>query len=1811
MKTTNTTITRIAASLALFVSVASLPAQTWVQTTGGPYNWGDNANWSPENFPNSNAATANLTADITQDIAITLNQDITVKNLIIGDPSPLPNNNYAITQGGAFTLNLSANTGIPTIAQNSGNNTIAVPVSFTGPSGAINNNAAGTTLLFTDSVSSSGSIIKGGTGDVVFAGNLTVASGLPAGSIGLQVSSGLLQLANIGSTADMTNHRVFVATGASNATLQVYGDLTDASGIDLGAGTGTATLDVNAGATVAVGGPLRLGFNTGSTAVANINDGLVTATSVALASGPESSGTLNISTDGTVTADSITWSNNATASATINLNGGVLNAASISGAGTGTDTLSFDGGTLNLAAPSGNQTLGTNIETVGIKDGGATIMVTSAATTLSIDPALTANGTGGLTKSGDGTLVLNGNNTYSGGTTLNAGIVQIGSDSKLGDTSGNLTFNGGSLAVTSGLTLARAITVAAGGGTLAQGANAVQVDGAFSGSGGFTKTGAGALIFNGAGTNTANGTLTVEAGAVNAAAANVLGSGQKVFLHQGTSLDLAGHNQTVGGLVGNGSVTLGSASLTLNLSDDRAFSGVLSGNGSLIKTGVGSQQISNESSTYSGGTQVLGGTLVVPSDAALGSAAGGITLDAGTLMLTSSTTSFSTARSIALGASGGTFDTAGRTATLNGGISGNGSLTKSGTGILVLAGANSYAGGTAVNAGTVSINSDARLGSGSATLNGGLLSVTSTTSSARDFVLVGGSLKQAEFVTHTISGNLSGAGALKKEGPGTLALSGNNTYQGGTQINGGLLSVASDAHLGNAAGAVAIGAATLQATGTFSTARGLSLASTTSSISVSSGQVLSWDGTVDGTGSLTKTGSGELSLTGTNTYAGTTTISSGTLTISSQENLGSGSSAIAFGSAGTLKTAAALTFTRSLSGDTGTVDTGGFDSVFSAPIVFYSLTKAGNGTLTLSNAGNSSHSLTVQGGTLRAGTAGAVNTSPFGSVSVSGGATYDLDGYATSIGGLTGSGSVTLGNATLTIDNYWDSHSFGGGISGAGSLVKTGGGSQTLSGSNSYAGGTIVQSGSLVFSQAASVPTSGQITVAAGGYAGAGFAMDQAFLDKFDKASSVGVIGFNASSSNVLDLTGFNTSATLGSSSSANFSGSLTPQGSAFRFGGGYGQLTVSGNLGGSKSLSNAGALTLFLSGTNSYDGGTSAASMGRIIFANAAAIPAAGSLTAASGGYIGNSFAVDQTFLDKFDKANSAGTIGVNTDTSSSLDLTGFHAEASLGTTGSVTVDGTLTPQGSQYRFAGGGGSMTVGSTLSGSRSVFISDLGVTLTSGNSYSGGTQIDWSGLLVVGSNSHLGDSSGGITLAGTLATTASFSMTRTISTAGGTLDVASGTTLTANGAVSGTSLYKTGSGTLVLGNSNTFTGTLGIYGGQVSLGAAGALPSGVSLSLGSGTGLDINGFSQSVSGISTSSGSTVALGSATLTVDSESYNEIYGDVSGTGSLVKNGNGYLTMSAGKTYQGGTTLNAGTLYVEGSTSLGTGGLAFNSGTLATDYSFTSNHSITFSGAGAKTILVADYDPSDAFATVLNLGGPLSGSGNFTKSGAGILELSGTSSHSGSLTVSDGGLKVSGTTSSAVIASSSGTVVSGTGSVGSLLISNGAILAPGNSPGTLSAASATFASDGNYNWQIQSNSVYDMLNVTGTLSITATSADPFVIHVFTLDGNGDPGLMSGFNTAANASWTLVNANSITGFAANKFSVDLGGFSNFYDGTFAVATNGSNDLVLNYTAPTAPVPEPSTYALLILAGAALFLTSRRKKQPDFTRTARRSVPAR
>lgn len=432
-----------------------------------------------------------------------------------------------------------------------------------------------------------------------------------------------------------------------------------------------------------------------------------------------------------------------------------------------------------------------------------------------------------------------------------------------------------------------------------------------------------------------------------------------------------------------------------------------------------------------GGGSTFTGNTVTGGLGGAGSATGGSGLGEALFLMNGTTTTFDVG--------------AGLTTTLSQTIAGGGSeagtsaLVKEGSGTLELTGTNSYTGDTSVNAGTLRVGADDNLGaaSGALTFDGGTLQYSAGFNSDRSVTLnAGGGTFDTNGNNTTLGGAISGAGALTKEGAGTLTLTGVNTYSGGTAVNAGTLQ-------GNAASLQ--GNITNNATVIFDHDTAGTYASAMS-----------------GTGSLVKQNTGALTLTGVNTYTGGTTLAGGVLIVGADNNLGDAAGSLTF-NGGTLQYSAGFTSGRSatLDANGGTVDTNGNIATLTGAIGGNGgLTKAGGGTLTLGGANTYSGATAINAGTLQMGAGGNLASST--AVSVSSGATFDLNNTSQTIGSIAGGGNVTLGSGTLTAGGDNSSTSVSGVISGiGGGLIKTGTGVLNLIGANVYSGPTTVSAGTL------------------------------------------------------------------------------------------------------------------------------------------------------------------------------------------------------------------------------------------------------------------------------------------------------------------------------------------------------------------------------------------------------------------------------------------------------------------------------------------------------------------------------------------------------------------------------------------------------------------------------------------------------------------------------------------------------------------------------------------------------------------------------
>ncbi len=635
---------------------------------------------------------------------------------------------------------------------------------------------------------------------------------------------------------------------------------------------------------------------------------------------------------------------------------------------------------------------------------------------------------------------------------------------------------------------------------------------------------------------------TTAAGSLSLTATNAITMG---------GFDLSTSNGSVsmtagaGGITNLGTIGLGTGVLTLNSTGaiTQNATDVIQGATALVKQGTGTLTLSRPN-TYTGLTTISAGTVSATNASALGTVAAGTTVAAGaTLNLNNvAVTEGLTLNGIGVGGNGaltgsgiasssgtvamGSASTIGvgvgaDTLTLGGIVSGGFALTKVGAGTLVLGGANTYTGVTAINGGTLAVTANNALGTvaGGTTLaagttldlrnvayataegltnNGGTLATSVGTSSfAGGMTLGANSSVNVTGAQLTLSGVTSGAGfGIDKQGGGLLILSGANTYTGTTAISGGTLRLGAANRIADTSAVTVASGATFdlnslaETVGSIAGAGNITLGSATLTAGGDGTSTL-FSGIVSGTGALTKLGAGTLTLSGANTYTGLTTISAGTVSATNASALGTVAAGTTVAAGATLNlNNVAVTEGLTLNGigvggngaltgsgiasSSGTVAMGsastigvgvGADTLTLGGIVSggFALTKVGAGTLVLGGANTYTGTTTINAGTLRAsGGSAIVDTSQVTLLNAAG-ATLDLTANETignlSGGGATG-GNVTLNGNTLTV-NEAGATTFAGIASGTGGLTKLGAGTLTLSGANTYSGTTNVNAGTL------------------------------------------------------------------------------------------------------------------------------------------------------------------------------------------------------------------------------------------------------------------------------------------------------------------------------------------------------------------------------------------------------------------------------------------------------------------------------------------------------------------------------------------------------------------------------------------------------------------------------------------------------------------------------------------------------------------------------------------------------------------------------
>lgn len=883
------------------------------------------------------------------------------------------------------------------------------------------------------------------------------------------------------------------------------------------------------------------------------------------------------------------------------------------------------------------------------------------------------------------------------------------------------------------------------------------------------------------------------------------------------------------------------------------------------------------------------------------------------------------------------------------------------------------------------------------------------------------------------------------------------------------------------------------------------------------------------------------------------------------------------GGASTVIMASGADHTLTLTGGDVTVTTAGgfFTPMLGNGIPSQRLFVNFAGTTNINTATNTVFSLqndatiTATGAVTKTG-AGRIDT--FGDLTVQSGGSLAINaGHLLLNFGLSGNLSVASG-AKVSFENT-SAVTYSGVISGAGDIEKNGGGdlifSSTAFGGNT--GNTTINAGTLRITGPFAQVGGSKVIVQSGA--------------TFDVQNNVIVGGLSGAGSVTID------------------SGHIINVG-------GVSSGTLSGVVSGAGGLNVSAIGSVTLAGANTYSGGTS--------------LNVGGTLTAANDSALGSG---TLTF--------NSGTLAAS-GTRSIANAFALLGPANIGGSGDLTLSGAATLTGTSIFNITNTGQTTLSGVLSGASGNLVKTGAgsLTLMGANTYLGGTTIRVGTLAVnAGSITHgasntlVGEASGDN---GTLAIGN-----------GGTVSDGSGTIGYGAGSVGAVTVSGTGSAW-----NNGFALYVGFNGsGSLAITNGGIVSSGFSeigINLGSTGTVTIDGADSAWNNsnnlfVGESGSGSLAITNGGQVTNIDTY---IGANTGTGTVSVNGTGSsfsaATILVGGSNTGSLTLaNSGTANIGGGS--GTVSLALNSGGAGTLNIGAAAASAAAAGGIVKaaTITTTSGTGTLQFKTTATAGTPYYLTSNGTAGGtfvaitgptqvintAGYNVLSGISSYTGSTTI-NGGTLVAG--SNAAFGSSSVVINGGTLSVasgvsfgnmigiglnGGTLAGNGTFtspltlgadvtLAPGDSPGTLNFATGLTLNNGiTEELEIRAPGTgtpgtdWDLLNVTGTLNLAPLTAGGYTLKVISLMPDNSPGAVSGLS--GSTSWIIASAStSLTGFLSDgsQFTIDSSLFVG--GGIFSLSAPG-NDLILNFT----PVPEPSTYALMIMGLAVVFVSMRRQSR--------------
>jgi fibronectin-binding autotransporter adhesin len=1732
------------------------------------------------------AITKTGTGTLTVSSAATSLVDGTAINVALGT---LNSNNASalgalanVTVDTGATLNLGAS---QTLGALNGLGNVKFTNSFTLTLGGTNNLDSDFGGVISNT-SGTGTVIKTGTGSVIFSGVNTYAgtTTVNRGFLGLS-GSGAISAANLSLTS----------TGSGGAQFGMTG--TFSRGFGIGAGQ-VQLAGANGAGFVAYGGNLTLsgmtgtwgtttGFFSASTGPLIFNDathanGMIDWTSTfslgtaartitvndnasSTADWARISGVITTGVGGSLVKNGagmleLTANNSATAT-TITVNEGVLG---VTGSG------QLFGGNLSLAGTTGSApavlaTSGTFSRAIGTGNNQVQFSGANGAGFSAYGGALNLTGLAGAT--------WGAGNFFSAST----GPLVFGDDVF----SNNVVNWQGSFSLG---TLGRTITVIDNPNSAADYA---KISGVISSGVGasLTKNGTGLLQL--AAANTYSGATTVAAGTLQYGINDALPTTTALTISSGATLDLSSFNGTVGSLAGAGNVDVSAASVskTLTVGDTTStiFSGVLGNSGSgstlnLVKEGSGALTLSN-TNTYGGTTTINAGTLKVSSDGNLGTAPGStvansLTLGGGTLEVTSGFTLASN-RGITLTANKTSNITADTNQLLNYGgvITGSGNIVfgtvTTGTGAISLSNAaNNYSGTTTIDAGSLRFGVNNALPTATAltinvngtldlfTFNGQIGSLSGAGTVDLSQIGQTKTLTAGDSNSTNFSGTITDSGAgsalsLLKLGSGTLTLSGSNFYTGSTTIQDGTLKISADSGLGTAPGLATAGHLTLSggtlevaASTTLNSNRGVALtAATTSNITADNSQTLALGGIVAGSGNIVygtaATGTGTVTLSGTNTNTGTTTLAAGTVSVGTignggvAGNLGQASNAagnLVFDGGALQYTGATASTDRNFtlnSGKTATIDVTNAATTLTmsgstASATSGGLTKNGSGNLTLTGTNLYTGATTVNGGTLFAN---GVN----------------------SIGDSTGSVTVTAGTLSLGSGSF--TKSGGTSLSGGGATATTGalhaGGG---TGTTSVFLSDITLTGNTTFTAADSLLQVGNgstftSTLALGGHTLTLYTPSAATVTPiypffnpyvFDNSN---IVTYSKITNGSLEKTGTGTATIFAGMAGGNtFIGDTNISGGTLIVDGGTNRPAINSNqiyVGNSSTPGSADTVVLQMgqyvsppAGNNligTWNSGTNGSTSSITIYEDGLF-----NMNKASNGF------VDITL-------RGGHITGRDSTQNPNLTFTGtLHTVASAQT--AVIEQGNLRISGNGLIFNIEKGTTSSGVDLriddvvqtwtngifgytAGSAGTGLSKTGIgllALTNNNSYAGITDIT-AGVLRVQNSGALGQTGSSLTDTGN----------GTIVRNNAQLQLQS---ITTDLAISGfEALTLNGNGGAGNGNSGALRNVAGdnTYNGFVYLNSASRInaDSGTTLTIANSTGVNSN----IMDGVTAGQALTVG-GAGNTMINGGIANKV-------GAITKDGNGTLTLAGTNTYTGATTISGGAVKITNSDGL--------SGTGVT---VAANTALQFAqGAGSTDINVANVSAS------------IQGTG--ISNGGAIQNLSGTNSYAGQVTLTDdalitanagSALTLSGGTTGANKALTIGSVAN-YGNIeisGTVANGTGALTKEGAGTFTLSGAATTVGTVAMNGGILNFNSATTttgIVNVTsGVVNFNGTTGSTGAVH------------MTGGNVTVASTMALATGN-FDSLSGTTLTIASGGTvtSNYAsNGTFAGEMAGSGTFV-------------------------------------------------